>query len=196
MGLFSGKIDRHQMAVLRMCPEMLREEERVYRNHVQLFSEEFSPASITGEGLARARLFTACFPAFAFSRRWGAKHPDRGHETLQAASGLAMTPLLEPGASPALSLERAKEFGKEFMYEQMRTIGRELSQGPSRALPFGGDGWTDAFRSLLDTSHNNLIVSVGVDLYSDEARARFEPMFAGALFSRMRVVEELAEAMR
>lgn len=131
MGLFTSRIKKHQVLVYEMAQNTLSEAERVYRNHVGLFSEKFCPANISGIGLMKARLFNVCFPIYAFGLRW--ENKPESDVVVKGLSTLAAMPLLEPGASPSVTLtEDVRNTGLQFIHKTIKLISQELTEGPSQ----------------------------------------------------------------
>lgn len=131
MGLFTSRIKKHQVLVYEAAQNTLSEAERVYRSHVELFSEKFCPSNITGLGLMKARLFNACFPICAFIVRWEGK--PESDMVLSALSTLAAQPLLQPGACPSVTLtEDLRNTGLQFIHNTIKLIRQELNEGPSQ----------------------------------------------------------------
>lgn len=248
MGLFTSKIEKHKLLLSRLALDGLAEDERIYRNHVALFSAEYQEAEVSPIGLLKARLHSSAFFAVAFRNRWGTAKPDDCIEAFNALSGLAAVPLVESGA---ISVESARGIGGAFFFSQLKFIHEELTEGPS-SLGTGGmssellrkystpgaledlpsslgianperleryftqgpvpESFTPGFRNLMGTCHEALIHSVGEFAYENcsprnarsanpppgveiKPRPRFERYFVGAIFSRLRALAELQEAL-
>lgn len=131
MGLFQKKVETHKRMIVAAAADLLKEDERVYRNQVALFAREHHPAAVRGPGLLKARLLACAFPATAFQLRWGEKKPGDCFEMLQALSGLAVWPLTEAGAVPAVTHDEAVRIGRPFLSRQLPLIQDELADGPS-----------------------------------------------------------------
>lgn len=221
MGLFdSRRVTKHKNKLAALSGEFLAEDERVYRNQVQLFSEEFSPASPKARGIYKSRLFGACFLIAAFRLRWPHRQDD-AFEVLQAMSGFAFLPLGEPNADPALDIDEARSLGKPYAFTILDHIADEVAQGPSK-LPRLSDGalgtysgaaglsperaervrlenegnpeggfFTAGLRGLCDCWHDALSESVGTNSYTSVARERFSHIAEVVAFSHLRYMSDL-----
>jgi len=128
MGLFTRKIEKHKALLFRTALGMISEDERVYRNQVALFAAEYHPASPTPIGIMKARLHSSAFLLVAFRNRWGSSNEADCLEAFNAVSGIAVQPAVESGA---VSHEEAGRIGAPFLFQQLRHIDEELSNGPS-----------------------------------------------------------------
>lgn len=128
MGIFTSKVERHKLLLIRYAESTIAEDERIYRNHVALFSAEYQEALPKAVGLLKARLHSSAFLAVAFGIRWGDAKPDDCLEALDAVSGLAVKPIVESGE---LSQESAADVGGPFFLQQLKFLNQELSDGPS-----------------------------------------------------------------
>ena len=150
MGIFTSRIKKHQILVHEASQNTLSEAERVYKNHVELFSEKFYPASVSGIGLMKARLFNVCFPICAFVLRW--ENKPETDIVVKGLSTLAAMPLLEHGASPSVTLtEDVRNIGSQFIDKTIKLISQELNEGPSQ--PTMG---SDMLTSLSNCSPSEL----------------------------------------
>jgi hypothetical protein len=197
------KLYRHQALVLRAAENLVSEDDRVYRNQVELFCRDGGVAGrVSGRGLYKARLFGACFPMFAFTLRWSDADQEWS-EMLQAVSGLAISTLVEASADPHFSRDDAKELTPAFMKRQFSLIREELdstarrvespTSGPVTALVAGGEG--SGFLGLVDSCHDALAESITSADYTAAVRNRFEPFIRSSVYGRLKVMTDLIQAM-
>ena len=188
--LFGGSrrsIEGDKFAIGQQVQAMATEADRVYRYFLQLYSDEFSPASPTGKGLCKARLHATTFMVYALTQLW----PGRQEEILELAnlaSAVALSPLAEPNSNPSLDREEAKTFALDYMKRVLAAIIEEFNTGPS--LP-GCE--TDGFRELADLYHDSLRDSIGKQTYTPEVKSRFDHLVKSGISSALRHAAEVVQ---
>jgi hypothetical protein len=160
---------------------------------------------------------------FAFTSRWS--DADREwFEVLQMITGLAVSTLVGPSAVPAFPVDQAREVAPSFMKAQFAFIRAELTDGPSRPptptiagieayarafdLPEDQtqqllasaarpqtESVTSGFLGLVDTCHEALADSIGTTRYTPPVRARFDTLLKGSVYSRLRLMTQIGQAL-
>jgi len=180
MGLFGnlfGKPD-HTEAILTAGLALADEMERVYRNQL----ESISP---TGVGLYKARLLSATFSLAAYKLGGCAKSKDDLLRFINQCSGIALTPLIAPGANPQFSKELAVFFTADFMSDVFKLIQSELTDGPSTL-----NQQTKAFSELKQIYHGCLVASIGEEQYRNQ-RQRRDLEVESIIWSHLRHLENV-----
>ncbi|MGH9340094.1 MAG: hypothetical protein ACRD1R_11040 [Acidobacteriota bacterium] len=179
--------EEDRVAFIGPMKEMADEAERIHRNLVGIFSNEFSEAHPTGQGLYKARLHSAVMPVFAYVRRTGDE--EGSMELLNVAIGVAMEPLLEKVGREGFSREDAKELGLDFLKRAFSATTRCMKEGPSQP----GEEKT-GFHQLAQLIHEALRDSIGKERYTTEARDRLDHLVKSGLSGEVRHTAELAGA--
>jgi hypothetical protein len=191
------KISWHSTKVIETAKMVIAEDDRVYRNQVLCFAQDYHPSPmvhVSGLGLAKARVFGMCFPFYSFMVRWLDRQ--RNIDSLaQRLLDLALGPLMQPTSLPQIDVAHLERIGETFLQQQLSAIRQEATSGPSVPPPLG-NRVTDGFAQLVETCHQNIVESVGEQNYTDEVRMRLHKGFVGSVLGRMRVLHELQQSMR
>lgn len=125
---------------------MADEVERVYTNQIARIVNDFpKSARLTAMGIYKARLFAVSFMVVAFARAW----PKSGaiSDMANAASGLAILPLVEGERDVAIDQNEAQESGGHFLQSMLEAIEDEVQNGPTQPEL---DNATDGFQRISD----------------------------------------------
>lgn len=198
------RIARTKRLVVQQMTLMVKEAERVYRGFLELYAQEEGVAvRPTGEGLFKARFFTASFMVYAFLWRWP-DELDAAGEVANIASGIAIAPLVpsndvdaiagrDSTGQPCLHPAVAESFALIFHSSVLKAIKNEFETGPS--LP---EHETAGFRELINLYHGTLKVSLGEEQYSqkmkmfgESAEKRFDHLIAGGVMATLRHLTEV-----
>ena len=149
-----------KMAFVEVMKNMADEADRIHRNQVSMVLNEFRFGGVSGMGLYKARLQAAAIPACAYA--FLAKDAEGGAELFGAASGLALTPLVEEAADVKLDREEARVGQGDFPQRTQKAVFDFIKEGAPATRP---DQETPAFNALVDLVHESLAESVGRDRY-------------------------------
>lgn len=166
-----------KLEYLRAMTEMASESERTYRGMIETYTSDVAlgvlpgaPASPTGRGLYKARVFGALFMAAAYARV--AESPADAEEFVNAATGLALEPLQGPAAP---SFDRAEAAA---LVPYVTRVFKAVISAYG-ADPFVPGSTDPAHVELAEPLHEALADSIGEAAYTTQVRERFEIMVQG-----------------
>lgn len=190
LGLGESGPSEDPTAYVGAMKEMADEAERVHRNTVQLFSDEFTEMQPTGEGLYKARVRAAVMPVWAYAHTSGDENGTM--ELLNVATGVALEPLVELDDGPeSFSKAQAQELGLDYVKRSLSATVECMREGPS--VP-GAE--KPGFQNLADLIHESLRSSVGVEKYTDTVRERFDTSVKSGLSAELKHAAGLAGESR
>jgi len=178
---------------VRAMQEMASESERTYKFMVSMYNEDVqlgvipcpssvSPATPTGRGVYKARLFNALFMTLAYARSGGPETEVR--ELINVATGIAISPLQGPGPTK-FERSEAEAFTIHYLKAVVPAISSALDA--PHGLPGAPSAELDALAEYL---HDALADSIGRDRYNSTVRDHF------ALLVQGNVVASLNYAVR
>lgn len=129
------------------------------------------PEHPSGRGLFKARFFGALFMVVAYAYATGDESGT--DELLQAASGIAIKPLLEENGVH-LEREEAKPIAESYMSPTLEAI-----RGTFKQAPIAPDNQSTEFDALAEQLHEALADSIGTENYTPEVKQRFNLMVRG-----------------
>lgn len=145
-------------ALIAPMERMASEADRAHRDQVSMASDEFRFGGVSGLGLYKARLQAAVMPVYVYLQQ--TKDQEGGLDLLEAASGIALAPLVEEEADVRFSQEEASSEPTKFLMRAFRALGRCMDYGP---LAPGEK--TPGFNEVIDLVHEALADSVGPERY-------------------------------
>lgn len=129
------------------------------------------PQRPSGRGLFKARFFGALFMVVAYAYATGAESGT--DELLQAASGIAIEPLMEENGVH-LEREEAKSIAESYMSPTLEAI-----RGAFKRAPITPDSQLTELDALAEQLHEALADSIGTENYTPEVKQRFDVMVRG-----------------
>lgn len=171
-----GRREPDLEAYLSAMIEMADEGERTHRGTIATYNGDVElgllsgpEAAASGRGLYMARLFGASHIAVAYAKAGGSEAKD----FLNAATGLALEPLQEPGPEH-ISRGEATEIAGDWLLSLIPLLGDALDEGP-----FSPGSTSSAFIALTDVLHGVVSESIGSEHYTAEVRERFSVAVQG-----------------
>lgn len=182
--LFGGRSPEKDMYRLLSGPatEMANEMERIYRNQISIFKEDYGAVDLSASGILKARLFGVSFMLFAFGTKWQDSNLD---DMMQTSSGLAMTPFYSPSYHPKMDRDLAASFAGDFMSEVVKAISSEWKEGPSTPVNL-----TPGFNKLISLYEDALKESIDKETYDDVIHNRVFPIIARAVNANLQHMSE------
>jgi hypothetical protein len=163
--------------------EMAEESGRTHRGMVNTYLSDVQdgilpsppadpPEHPSGRGLFKARFFGALFMVVAYAYASGDESGT--DELLQAASGIAIKPLVEEENDVHLEREEAKPIAESYMSPTLEAI-----RGAFKQAPITPDNQSTEFDALAEQLHEALEDSIGGENYTTEVKQRFDVMVRG-----------------
>jgi hypothetical protein len=187
--LFRGSPEKDMYRLLSgPSAQMANEMERIYRNQIWIYQQEFDDVHLSAKGILKARLFGATFMVFAFANKW--EDESALKVMANASSGVAMEPFASPSYQPTMDRDVAASFAGTFMMDVIGAIASEMRDGPSTPVnPSAG------FNALSRLYEDALKESLGEAAYTSAVRERFFPQIAGTVNANLKHMVEWMEQL-